>query len=59
MSKVMSKVKQCWWCNETFEEGFDIKHYKSGWLCNKCKAYLDMQSDGIEQEEPVKENDNG
>lgn len=54
----MSNVKQCWWCQETFEEGFEIKHYKSGWLCNKCKAYLEMQSGDIEQEEPVKEYDN-
>ena len=33
----------CWWCKDLLEEG-EIKHYQSGWLCDKCKAYLESQS---------------
>jgi hypothetical protein len=33
----------CWWCKELFEEG-EVRHYKSGWLCDRCKAYLESQS---------------
>lgn len=34
---------RCWWCKELFEEG-EIEHYKSDWLCDQCKAYLEAQS---------------
>ena len=46
MSKCMKYLMprhRCWWCKELFEEG-EIKHYKSGWLCDQCKAYLEAQS---------------
>lgn len=48
MSKYMSKYlmprHRCWWCKDLFEEG-EIKHYRSGWLCDKCKAYLESRGD--------------
>lgn len=52
--KIKIPKKQCWWCQETFEEGSDIHLYKSGWLCDKCKSYLETQSG--DKEIPVEEN---
>lgn len=40
--KIKTPRHRCWWCKELFEEG-EIRHYKSGWLCDRCKAYLQTQ----------------
>ena len=43
----------CWWCKDLLEEG-EIKHYKSGWLCDSCKDYLETQTG--DKEEPDAED---
>lgn len=46
--------KQCWWCQQMFEQPGEIHLYKSGWLCDKCKAYLEAQTGDKE----ISEEDN-
>ena len=44
MNKYLLPRHYCWWCKDLREEGDAMHHYKSGWLCDTCKSYLEAQT---------------
>lgn len=46
MNRFLQLRHRCWWCKELFEES-ELTHYKSGWLCERCQAYLKSRGEDL------------